>query len=157
MPGGKKILFLDGSRIMETEIVEAQRAPSTFPRLLSASLLWPGRNLRLVASLQNLRREIWTMRLGSKGLTAAGNAHVVVQSSAGESQPRFSPDGRSMAFNSQRSGASEVWLADSDGENPRQLTHLSFYIAGYLRWSPDSQSLAFHARLPKEPHIYVVR
>ena len=156
MPDGKKILFLDGSRIMETEIGGPAR-----PFYVSASafseLTLAGPNLRLVASLQNLRREIWTMRLGSKGLTAAGNAHVIVQSSAGESQPRFSPDGRSMAFTSQRSGASEVWLADSDGENPRQLTHLSFYIAGYLRWSPDSQSLAFHARLPKEPHIYVVR
>lgn len=155
-PDGKKILFLDSSRIMEAEIGGLARpfyvAGSAFSELTSA-----GPNLRLVASLQNRRREIWTMPLGAEGLTAAGNAHVIVQSSAGETHPRFSPDGRSIAFSSKRSGAAEVWLADSDGENPRQLTHLSFYIAGYLRWSPDSQSVAFHARLPKDPHIYVVR
>ena len=67
------------------------------------------------------------MPLRSKGLTAAGNAHVIVHSSAGESQPRFSPDGRSMAFSSKRSGASEVWLADSDGENPRPLSAFFFF------------------------------
>ena len=156
MPDGKKVLFLDRSRIMEAEIGGPARpfyvSGSAFSELTLAGL-----NLRLVASLQNRRREIWTMPLGSKGLTAPGNAHVIVQSSAGESHPRFSPDGRSMAFSSERSGAAEIWLADSDGENQRQLTHRSFYIAGYLRWSPDAQSVTFHARLPNDPQIYVVR
>ena len=154
--GRKKSPFLDRSRMMEAEIGGPAR-PFYVSGSVFSELTLAGPNLRLVASLQNRRREIWTMPLGSKGLTAAGNAHVIVQTSAGESHPRFSPDGRSMAFSSERSGAAEVWLADSDGENPRQLTHLSFYIAGYLRWSPDAQSVAFHARLPKDPHIYVVR
>jgi hypothetical protein len=156
IPGGKKILFLDRSRIMETEIGGPARSfyvsGSAFSELTMA-----GPSPRLVACLQNQNEEIWTIPLGAKGLKADGNAQRIVQSSAGESHPRFSPDGRSLAFSSKRSGSSEVWLADSDGENPRQLTHLSFYIAGFLRWSPDGQSLAFHARLPKEPQLYVVR
>ena len=156
MPDGKKVLFLDRTRMMEAEIGGPAR-----PFYVSASafseLTLAGLNLRLVASLSNRRREIWMMPLGSKGLTAPGYAHVIVQSSTGESHPRFSPDGRSMAFSSQRSGAAEIWLADSDGEHQRQLTHRSFYIAGYPRWSPDAQSVAFHARLPNDPQIYVVR
>jgi len=112
---------------------------------------------RLVASLQSVRREIWTIPLGANGLKARGTAQPILQSSVGEGQPRFSPDGRSLAFTSIRSGSSEVWVADSDGQNPRQLTHQSFYIAGYVRWSPDSQSLAFHARLPSDPQLYVAR
>ncbi len=156
MPDGKKVLFLDRSRIMEAEI-GGRAHPFYVSESVFSELTLAGPNLRLVASLKNRGHQIWTMPLGSKGLTAAGNAHVIVQSSAGESHPRFSPDGGSIAFSSERSGASEVWLADSDGENPRQLTHLSFYIAGYLRWSPDAQFVTFHARLPKEPHIYVVR
>lgn len=62
-----------------------------------------------------------------------------------------------MAFRSNRSGASEVWLADASGENPRQLTHIAAYIAGYPHWSPDSQWIVFHARLPEEPQIYTIR
>jgi hypothetical protein len=156
MPNGKKVLFLDRFRIMETEISGPARSfyVSSSP---FSDLTWAGPNLRVVASLQSQRNEIRTISLGSKGLTAAGDAQLIVQSSAGEGHPAFSPDGRSMVFSSKRSGSSEVWLADADGENARQLTRLSSYITGYLRWSPDAQSVAFHARLPKDPQIYVVR
>jgi Tol biopolymer transport system component len=155
MPDGKKILFLDRSRIMEAEIGGPARI-FTF-RVRFQRTYDSGPRPRLVACLQNQHEEIWTIPLGAKGLKADGNAQHILQSSAGESHPRFSPDGRSLAFSSNRSGSSEVWLADSDGKNPRQLTHLSFYIAGYLRWSPDGQSLAFHARLPSDPQLYVLR
>jgi hypothetical protein len=50
-----------------------------------------------------------------------------------------------------------VWLADADGNNARQLTHLSAYAAGYPHWSPDGQFLVFHARFPAEPQLYIVR
>ena len=36
--------------------------------------------------------------------------------------PRISPDGRTLAFVSDRSGARDIWLANPDGTNPRQLT-----------------------------------
>ncbi len=155
-PDGKKIFFLDRSQIMEAEIGGPARAfyvsTSAFSELTLA-----GPDPRLVACLQNEHQEIWTIPLGAKGLKAEGSAQRIVQSSAGETLPRFSPDGRSLAFSSIRSGSWEIWLADSDGENPRQLTNRSFYLAGYLRWSPDGQSVAFHARLPDDPQLYVVR
>jgi Tol biopolymer transport system component len=155
-PDGKKIFFLDRSRIMEAEIGGPARAfyvsTSAFSELTIA-----GPGPRLVACLQNEHREIWTIPLGAKGLKAEGPAQRIVQSSAGETLPRFSPDGRSLAFSSIRSGSSEIWLADSDGQSPRQLTNQSFYIAGYPRWSPDGRFLAFHARLPDVPQLYVVR
>jgi Tol biopolymer transport system component len=90
-------------------------------------------------------------------LKVAGAAQRLVYSTASEAQPRFSPDGRFLAFKSNRSGASEIWLADAEGENPRQLTHLNAYIAGYPKWSPDSKFLVFHARLPHEGQIYTIR
>jgi hypothetical protein len=112
---------------------------------------------RLVGSLQNGTEEVWTISLSAKGLVATGNVRRMVQSTAGESHPRFSSDGRWLAFRSNRSGRSEIWLADSDGANPRQLTHVSAYAAGFPHWSPDGQSLVFHARFPGEPQLYVVR
>jgi Tol biopolymer transport system component/DNA-binding winged helix-turn-helix (wHTH) protein len=155
-PDGKKIFFLDRTRIMEAEVGGPARAfyvsTSAFNELTMSE---PGP--RFVASLQNGQHEIWTIPLGAKGLKAEGPAQRIVQSSAGETLPRFSPDGRSLAFSSIRSGSSEIWLADSDGENPRQLTNQSFYIAGYARWSPDGRFLAFHGRLPDDPQLYVVR
>jgi dipeptidyl aminopeptidase/acylaminoacyl peptidase len=61
-----------------------------------------------------------------------------------------------LAFTSNRSGSDEVWLADADGENQRQVTRLDAYIVGFPRWSPDGKQIAFHARLPEVPQIYLL-
>ena len=56
--------------------------------------------------------------------------------------PQFSPDGRRIAFHSDRSGPLEIWMCDSDGTNLVQLTSLN-KRAGSPRWSPDGQQIAF--------------
>ncbi|MDX1522981.1 MAG: S9 family peptidase, partial [Anaerolineae bacterium] len=55
--------------------------------------------------------------------------------------PRWSPNGETIAFLSQRSGWNEVWLMRPDGEGLRQLTHLGRDVAD-LAWSPDGAHLA---------------
>jgi dipeptidyl aminopeptidase/acylaminoacyl peptidase len=55
--------------------------------------------------------------------------------------PRWSPDGRLLAFLSQRTGWNEVWLIQPDGNGLRQLTHLGHDVAD-LAWSPDGSRLA---------------
>ena len=114
-----------------------------------------GLGSRLIASRRLDDNDIWTLPLN--GLRVAGEAKRLVYSTASESRPRFSPDGRLLAFVSNRSGAEEVWLADSNGEKPRQLTHISAYIAGYPGWSPDGSFVVFHARLPEEAQVYAIR
>ena len=111
--------------------------------------------MHLIAARRLADDDIETLPL--KGLKVAGESKRFVYSTADENMPRFSPDGRLLAFASDRSGASEIWLADSDGENPRQLTHIGAYIAGYPRWSPDGNFLVFHARLPDEAQVYTIR
>ena len=59
-----------------------------------------------------------------------------------ETSPRWSPDGRYLAFLSARGGTrTQVWLLDRRGGDAIQLTH---YRAGVssLAWSPDSRHLA---------------
>jgi tricorn protease len=54
--------------------------------------------------------------------------------------PRFSPDGKWIAFTSNRTGNNDVYLVPSTGGEPRQLT----YYSGddqVLYWMPDGQSL----------------
>ncbi|PHZ84783.1 amidohydrolase family protein [Paremcibacter congregatus] len=52
-----------------------------------------------------------------------GAAVPISKGMAFESQPVFSPDGRKIAFISDRSGAENLWIADADGSNARQLSH----------------------------------
>jgi dipeptidyl aminopeptidase/acylaminoacyl peptidase len=54
--------------------------------------------------------------------------------------PRWSPDGRSIAFLSQRSEFNEIWLAHLEGGTSHQLTHAGCDL-GDFAWSPDGSSL----------------
>ncbi len=60
--------------------------------------------------------------------------------------PRWSPDGKTIAFVSSRSGTSQIWLLPIDGGEPRQLTKLPIDVAGPI-WSPKGDTLAFAARV----------
>jgi Tol biopolymer transport system component len=57
--------------------------------------------------------------------------------------PRFSPDGKKIAFVSDRSGTSEIWIAYSDGSNPVQLTFFRGAPGAAPQWSSDGRSLVF--------------
>jgi Tol biopolymer transport system component/imidazolonepropionase-like amidohydrolase len=54
-------------------------------------------------------------------------------------QPRFSPDGRSIAFISDRNGVQNVWLMDADGSNLRQVTREGEREVNSPAWSADGE------------------
>ena len=69
------------------------------------------------------------------------------------SSPRWSPDGRYLAFTSSREGAakgSQVWLLDRRGGEAQQLTNVKDELGGY-RWSPDSKQLLLTIQPKQEP------
>lgn len=69
--------------------------------------------------------------------------------------PHLSPDGRRVAFTSNRSGNWEIWLTDPDGSNAVQLTSMMSTI-GAPRWSPDGQLIAVHSNLEGQWEVYVI-
>jgi WD40 repeat protein len=67
---------------------------------------------------------------------------LVVSSESLETNPVWSPDGKWIAFESDRTGQPEIFLVRPDGSDLRQLTHTD-EGAGLPIWSPDGQKLAF--------------
>lgn len=65
--------------------------------------------------------------------------------------PEWSPDGRQIAFLSNREGKQQVYLMSSEGGEARALTNLKQGVGGGPVWSPDGQSIAFTAGLDAEP------
>jgi dipeptidyl aminopeptidase/acylaminoacyl peptidase len=60
----------------------------------------------------------------------------------GESDPRWSPDGRTIAFIAGKDGAPQIHLMNADGSGVRPLTSLSTGAGGPV-WSPDGTRIAF--------------
>jgi dipeptidyl aminopeptidase/acylaminoacyl peptidase len=67
----------------------------------------------------------------------------VVAGDHSDTTPRFSPDGRRLAFISTRDGAPQVYIADADGSGVRKLTDLAMGVQPPLVFSPDGSKLAF--------------
>lgn len=73
--------------------------------------------------------------------TAGGEAMQVTQSGH-DSSPAWSPDGKTLAFLSSRSGNSEIYLLSMEGGEAKKLTTLSTG-ADLFQWSPDGKTIAF--------------
>lgn len=66
----------------------------------------------------------------------------LTDSSKGDHHPRWSPDGKSILFESNRSGSSQLWLLDLGGFVPRRLTDIGTGASSAI-WSRDGKQIAF--------------
>ena len=92
--------------------------------VLSGSI--PGKPTRLVYVRRTVDNNLWRLDLPAFA-AATSSAPVLSKSSSStmaDNSPQFSPDGKRVAFESNRSGDMEVWVADADGANAVPLTAL---------------------------------
>ncbi len=71
-----------------------------------------------------------------------GEARAINSGLAWSIQPRFSPDGSEIAFISDAGGGDNIWIMNTDGSTPRQLTKEDFRLLNNPYWSPDGQYIA---------------
>jgi Tol biopolymer transport system component len=108
-----------------------------------------------LAYLQQLSNDnIWRVHLKDE-THSQGPPTAVISAKWQNSRPHFSADGKRIAFESDRSGYSEIWDCDSEGLNCGQLTSLRG-VAGAARWSPDGRHVAFEFHPEEHSEIYVV-
>jgi len=110
---------------------------------------------RLAFTQHYFSDNIWRLDLKDE---KSGQGHPVRVTSTRRGlnwRPNFSPDGKKVALESDRSGYSDIWYCDSDGSNCAQLTSLHG-VAGTARVSPDGHHIAFEFRRREHEEIYVV-
>ena len=84
---------------------------------------------------------------------AGGEARRITSTPAVESDPHFSPDGHSIAFTSNRSGTSAVYVVPVEGGRPRRLT---WYPAptSAKGWTPDGSRVLYSSTRETAPTSY---
>jgi len=108
---------------------------------------------RLAYVRENYDENIWQLDLAQGKV--AGPQKKLIASTWQDNAPHYSPDGKKIAFASDRSGSYEIWVSNSDGSGPVQLTSQGGH-SGSPRWSPDGRRIAFDASVNGSADIFAI-
>ena len=84
---------------------------------------------------------------------AGGRPKPLTRGEQDDLDPAFSPDGKSIAFVSNRTSreSTEIWIASSDGASPHAVAHFETPgVESLPEWSPDGHKIYFHRTSPLE-------
>jgi Tol biopolymer transport system component/DNA-binding winged helix-turn-helix (wHTH) protein len=158
-----RLVFVVNGTLFEWERGGTTRAlytPSSPPgsvRYRGLSMHRSAERTHAVLEVEASLSDIWALPLDPRTHMAAGLPERRIASTAVDTHPRLSPDGREVAFMSWRSGQPSVWLSAPDGSNARQLTQFVASTFGFPRWSPDGKQITFHGATADEGRqIYIV-
>ena len=160
-PDGKDIVYAEGDYRSNVGIYRVRASGGEVARVQGIgdyvqNLAIAPKGHRLVYSRTFRDDNIWRMPLPAAGSSAGGAARFIA-STRFEESPAYSPDGKRIAFSSNRGGRREIWVAEADGSNAIALTNFTAGVAGSPHWSPDGQNVVFDARPNGAADVYSVR
>jgi Tol biopolymer transport system component len=141
-----------------TPVAAARHAPTvtapSSPRIIQAAAFSPTFARGGTAVYFHQQRDgVSTLhRADTDGRGDVTNVTNVVSDRARNFHPRPSPDGSRIAFDSDREGTRAVYVAHTDGSDPRRISGAGF--AAVPTWSPDGTQLAFVRAEPRASRVW---
>jgi Tol biopolymer transport system component len=168
---GREIVFWDSADLSglwridvsgsEGRSAKPQRLAALGEKAFSPAISRRGH--RLAYSSFSFHSSIWRIAApgGSKAHDekSAGSVNgdtPFIYSTRDDHGPQFSPDGKRIAFVSNRSGNQEIWVCDSDASSPVQLTSFRGPNVSTPRWSPDGGRIAFDSDAEGEYDVWMI-
>jgi len=97
--------------------------------------------------------DIW--RLDLTAARPGESATKLIYSTHAQRNPRYSNDRRHIAFQSNRSGSTEIWLTDGEGADPSRLTSFNGPYTDTPSWCSDGRRIAFDSSASGKSAIYI--
>lgn len=156
LPDSRSVVFAQRGRLWSVPVA------SGTPKLLPLSGFHPSslsisRTGRLVFVNESFDQDILRVPGPTNRDVSSKNRPPVafITSTSPDSNPNYSPDGKRLAFTSMRGGGLQIFVSNSDGSNPAQLTHFAVNT-GSPRWSPDGRYIAFDSDEAGQGDIYII-
>jgi Tol biopolymer transport system component len=163
-PNGKAVVYSSG---IKDDIASLWLLP-LYPQIGQPRLLFRSdsscyqaavsrrRNRLAFSSGRIFRVDTWRLDL-TADFKPDGPPVRLISSTHTDYNAQYSPDGTRIVFHSTRSGASEIWVSDSDGAHAVRCTNFNAPITGSPRWSPDSQWIVFDSNKEGQFDVYRMR
>lgn len=153
--GGHQIVFVsavarDVYRISATGESPPERIASPGSGVGTVALTRDGR--RLAYSVVTANSNIWRLDLTVKDAAP----ERLIASTKREVFPQYSPDGRRIAYYSNRSGTNQIWVCEADGPKAAPITSLRPAITGSPHWSPDGRTIVFDSNVTGAFQVYTI-
>jgi len=144
-PDGKELL-VTSYRNGRPELWAYRLADRSFRKLLAVGPLTmggayspDGRKIAFTASQNGGTTDVWVADADG------GNPQRLTRESSDDLSPCWSPDGKRIAFVSNRAGSPQIYVMNADGSDPKRLTFQGNYNQT-PQWSPRGDLIAFTAR-----------
>lgn len=147
---GIAVAPLHGAGLAQTVAAPQPIVAADFARIVTQSALQfspDGQTIALVESRANLEDDEYRTEIVLVDV-ASGARRAFTQDRRHAAQPRWSPDGKALAFLAPDGDKRlQVFVAPLDGGDARQVTHARAPVQQFT-WSPDSRAIAFAATDP---------
>jgi len=152
-PDGKEILAINGNGAIRMP-ADGSQTPTAIPWMVGAprALALSRRGNRLAYAILSGDANIWRIDLTAK----APHPEPLVNSTARDVFPQYSPDGTRLAFYSDRGGRGQIWVGDSEGNQAQQITFVKQGAASTPHWSPDGRTLAIDSNQTGVSEVYTI-
>lgn len=156
---GKRMIYVQTdikSNIQAVKFDEKTEKPTSDPfwvtqgdRQISRAELSPDGSQFVVRILRRTQDDIVLIN------RQTGEIRDLTDDTAFDRYPRWSPDGKKIAFISDRGETHEIWTINADGTNLKQVTFNNSKGATFPHWSPDGNRMLF--RLNQQNFIFELK